>query len=99
MGKIKVNTHRLGNDVDQISACIQSMKQQIELLRNCITRMNSMWTSEAKTQFVKDCETQIQNLSERIKYLERMYKYEDNARRQYEACENRVSQVISRIRI
>lgn len=96
---IKVHTEKLNEDSIKIASYLRDLKEQEELLANNIMNLNNMWEGEAYQAFKEAVDTDLAGLMTLIENLENVYKYEINAKTEYESCEKQVAGLISEITI
>lgn len=96
---IKINTNRLHQDTQKVEGYIQKMKKELTNMQNSVNAMNSMWEGSSKKVFVKAFENDMQIAQEIIATLQVIQKYEANAKKEYEACERKVADLVASIRV
>lgn len=96
---IKVNTVRLGVDAGRINAAIQKVKSKMEQMEGSVAEMDRMWDGPGSEAFRKTFQDDVKAMNLIIKRLEWVYQYEVKAKKEYEACESRVHELVAGIRI
>ncbi len=96
---IKVNTNRLNSDQKEIGDHIRAMQRLVSDLRSHNSALDSMWDGPSSDAFKAAFESDIAALEEILKALSGINKYEDNARSKYDACEQKVGELIDQIKI
>ncbi|MDO4555392.1 MAG: WXG100 family type VII secretion target [Lachnospiraceae bacterium] len=97
--EIKVSTNRLKSDADQVNSLIQKMEQTMTSMKSNITQLGTMWEGPTKKAFMAAFESDRQAADGVLKELKAMHSFEEQAKTQYERCENQVSSLVSGIRI
>lgn len=97
--KIVVNTTKLGNDAQSVGTYIANIKKQIGEMKNSVSELDAMWDGPSSEAFKKAFQQDMKAMGEIIKGLEDIKNYEDTAKKKYEKCENKVSSLISEIKV
>lgn len=97
--KIKVNTGSLDQTRKEIENRLAQVRKSIEQISQDMNMLNSMWTGEAHTVFVKEISEDIQQLQSACDGVQEIIRYESNAVTEYNRCEQQVGEIISQIRI
>ena len=98
-GKIKVNTSRLNSDSNQISECIRAIKSEMGKMEASAGQLDSMWDGESSETFKSVFKEDRDLLAAVIISLEKIQKDEMDAKSKYYSCENKVSSLVSAIRV
>ena len=96
---IEVNTSTLRNDVSRINTEISGLKKDVRQLRTTAQQLSSMWEGSAKTAFIAAVNDDIGRLEELINAIDKFTGKTDDARSEYEKCENAVSGIIASIKV
>lgn len=96
---IKINTTSLGRDSDQVNSCIQKMKSEMAKMKSSASELDGMWDGPGSEAFKKAFQEDVKGMEILFKNLEEVYKYEVNAKKEYENCESKVYQLVSSIQI
>lgn len=96
---IKVNTARLGADAGRMNTAIQKIKSKMMQMEGSVAEMDRMWDGPGCEAFKKAFRDDVKAMNLIIKHLEWVYRYEVKAKQEYEACESRVHELVSGIRI
>ena len=96
---IKINTSSLNRDAGQVNSCIQKMKSEMTKMKSSVSELDGMWDGPGSEAFKKAFQDDVNGMETLFKNLEEIYKYEVNAKNEYESCENKVYQLVSSIRI
>jgi len=97
--KFEVNTATLRSDAASIRREIDALKQNAQTLRSLSFRLNRMWTGQAKAEYQKQYELELDALERAIASLERFTLQTRNVGTEYEHCERSVSGVIDSLNI
>ncbi|MBO5373336.1 MAG: WXG100 family type VII secretion target [Lachnospiraceae bacterium] len=96
---IAVNTIKLGNDASYVGNYIKNIENKISDMQVSVKELDALWDGPSSEAFKAAFQQDIQAMTEMIKGLKDVKSYEDNAKTKYEACERRVSELISEIKI
>ena len=97
--KIRVNTNVLNNDANSVQQCIERMKKSKENLSSAIVTLDGMWDGSSSEAFKGAVQNDLNDLQAIISQLQKIYQYEVTAKDKYNACENRVGEIVRSIRI
>ena len=87
MNKIRVNTGSLQRTQTDVEGRIRDIETKLEAMLGDVSRMNAMWSGDINA---------LKNLCGQLKKIAR---YEGNARKEYDTCEQKVSQLINGINV
>ena len=96
---IEVNTSTLRNDITRIDTEISGLKKDVKQLRATAQQLSTMWDGNAKTAFVAAVNDDIRRLEELINAMDKFTGKTDDARSEYEKCENAVSGIVASIKV
>lgn len=96
---IEVNTSTLKNDVSTIFSELTGISNDIRQLQDTTARLSTMWDGSAKTAFISAVNDDIQRLEELIGVMKKFSDKVDTSRKEYEKCENVVSNIIASIKV
>lgn len=96
---IEVNTGTLKIDINDLQGEIGALRHEIQRLREEAASLGNTWEGEAKAAFMGALADDIGKLEMLIADIEKYTRQTDNARNEYEKCENSVAQLISAIRV
>lgn len=96
---IKVNTNRLNADLGDIGDHIRGIQMLIKDLYDHNRVLDGMWDGPASKAFKASFAADIKALEEVVKVLEGINRYEDNARKKYDQCEQKVGDLVSQIHV
>lgn len=97
--QIAVDTRKLGNDADDVGTYIKNIKKQIEDMKTSVSELDAMWDGPSSEAFRKTFNKDMKAMEDVIEGLEDLKKYEDQAKKKYEKCEDKVAELISEIKI
>lgn|GEM_PF-620726 len=97
--EIEINTDNLARDITKLKTELSTLqKSKTKMIRE-IQELNTMWKGSANQafniQFDSDCEA-FENL---CKTIDEMIKAMENARVEYDQCNNKVNSLVTSIRI
>lgn len=92
---IKVNTVRLGNTADKIDEYITGIVTKLKKMQEYVVQLDQMWDGASSEEFKKAFSNDIVLASELLNKLRDFNSFELNAKKAYEECESKVSDVIS----
>ena len=96
---IKVNTNRLKDAVTDINGYIKSIEKEITDLKSHNTALDAMWDGPSSEAFKMAFAEDIAALEQIVKSITSLNEYEDNARVQYDKCEQRVADLVNQIKV
>ena len=99
MNKIRVNTGSLQRTQTDVEGRIRDIETKLEAMLGDVSRMNAMWSGEANTAFNQAFQDDINTLKNLCGQLKKIARYEGNARKEYDTCEQKVSQLINGINV
>lgn len=99
VAKIKVNTSTLKKDTDSITEELKKVKKMIKEMKSDVKALNGMWKGEANEQFNKAFQDDLTDLNHVCDNIQSLIDYETNAKNEYNACEEKVSDLIDTITI
>ena len=99
MSIIKINTSRLKSDADHFLSLINSIIRERDKMQNNVAQLNNMWEGPTKEAFVRTFGNDMEALNAVVDGLRSIQRYETQAQKDYEACENKVAQLVDSIRI
>lgn len=97
--KIRVNTESLNRTSSELQAKLEKVKKDIENISGDMDKLNSMWEGDAHTAFTQQISQDISNLSSACDGVQGIIRYEENAVKEYNKCENQVADLIRQIQI
>ena len=96
---IEVNTNILRSDLSAIEEEIHSINSLADRLVQTLRDLEGMWDGNAKQAFSAAVNDDIVRLRELSKAIGRFTEKVSEARREYDTCENEVSQIVASIRV
>lgn len=96
---IEVDTNILRSDILTIEEEISSINSGADRLGQALRELESMWDGNAKQAFSAAVNDDIRRLRELSKAIRDFTEKTSEVRREYDMCENEVSQMISSIRV
>ena len=97
--KLSIETGRLQTDVDNLNARVASLRAKGSDMMSGIDALSAMWEGEAKNTFVTQFASDYQQLQKLIDAIENLIGDLQNAKEQYDKCENEVGTIISAIKV
>lgn len=102
MGKqeeIAIDTSILMSDTNELKSILEKTKKQMESMFEQIVELDAMWDGLANEEFKKQFENDYQNTQNLCKTVESLIECMEYARKQYDLCENEVSDIVDAIGI
>lgn len=99
VNKIKANTNRLGTDADRIQTYTANIAKEIEAMEQDVGVLMQMWDGPSSEAFHKAFQDDMRAMETVMKNLKGIYHYDTNAKKEYEACERKVSSMIAEIKV
>lgn len=97
--EIAVNTGTLGKTVVDLNADLEKVRSNIGKMYEAVAALDSTWDGPAKEVFRAQFMSDKNAMEEICKGLKKVFESMDTAKKEYETCENNVSQIISSIRV
>ena len=97
--KIKVNTMTLKKDTDSIQQALKDVQKKIKEMQTDVKTLNGMWKGEANAAFNQAFQDDITDLESICDSIQSLIRYEENAKKEYDSCEMRVSDLIDQITV
>lgn len=99
VSKIKINTASLKRDTDNIKKVLSDIEKKALKMQIDVVLMNKMWEGEANMAFNKVFLDDITALRNVVKEVQSIVDYEENAKKEYDSCETRVSELVDSISV
>ena len=96
---IEVNTSTLKSDVSRIEEELKGIQTDAKELTELLAAMGSMWDGEAKQSFTAAVNDDLGRLGELVNAMRRFAGLTDDARAEYEKCENAVADIVASLRV
>lgn len=97
--KIRVNTYVLNNDAKSVQKCVQHMKNNKANISASVATLDGMWDGPSSEAFKSAVQNDLNDLQTIIDQLQKICQYEVTATNKYNACENRVGEIVRSIRV
>lgn len=97
--KIKCNTGTLRDDKNEISSELKSIQKSFDTLNSYLKKLNNMWDGQASAEFMKNAAMDIRKLENACSELTGITGIENTAIAKYNTAENKISNMISAIKI
>lgn len=97
MNRIKMNTGRLNQDMQNMAGLLRGMQGELNNLRQSAAQLDSMWDGPSSEAFKKAFQDDMGALAEVLDNLKSIENYGENARGKYEFCERNVDGIVSAI--
>lgn len=97
--KINVNTNRLSKTAEKVNNDIRDMSTELLNMEQSVKELDAMWDGESSEAFKAAFHRDIQLANQMIVNLNDIYQYEQNAKTEYEKCEQKVAQLIEEIMV
>lgn len=97
--EIAVSTENLGRDIESLRGLLGDLKTNKDKMVQEIEELNVMWKGPANETFVKQFGLDCASFDYLYKTIEEMIKAMENAKKEYEQCDNKVNNLVGAIRI
>lgn len=97
--KIRISTQRLLKDAEKVKTGIDNISKKLAEMENSVSELDNMWDGESSEAFKKAFHDDIALTDTMLKNLLNIYQYEINAAAEYDACENKVEQLVNEINV
>ncbi len=94
-----IDTVQLVIDIREIESAVINADKQLTVFKNEMDKLNSMWKGKANTAFKNQISIDYNLMSELISDMRKLINSMENAKREYEECENAVKASIDNIRV
>lgn len=99
ISKIKVNTVTLKKDTDLVTQSLKNIQKKIKAMQTDVDELNRMWSGDANEAFNETFQSDIDNLNKICNDIQSVINYEENAKTEYDTCEEKISELINTITI
>lgn len=99
MTKLEIESRRLQGDIDRLKAHLADIRRTGARMMSNVNALSAMWEGEAKNAFVEQFRTDSEILSAMEGTIESLIGHLEDARGQYDACENSVASIVQGIRV
>lgn len=96
---ITVNTSTLAGDIEELRESISSAKAQLEEMFGQVAELDTMWDGPANEEFNRQFGIDYENAKNMLQSAESLMACLENARSQYDRCENEVNGIVAAIAI
>lgn len=97
--EIAINTSTLEIDIGELRAALGNARGQLKEMFNQVTELDTMWDGPANETFKQQFNNDYENAKDLCNIVESLIASMENAREQYDACENVVNGIVSAISI
>ena len=97
--EIEMNTSTLQSDIGTLEDLIRRMQEQKRKLTSTVGELNSMWTGQANAAFNAQFEKDMVNFENMLQVLREVLESLENARKEYDGCEQRIEGIINSIAV
>lgn len=94
---ITVNTSTLAGDIDELRGALSSARTQLEEMFGQVAELDAMWDGPANQEFNRQFGNDYENARNLCATVETLLACMENARNQYDRCENEVNSVVAAI--
>ena len=96
---IEVTTNTLKSDTETIALHLEKLRQRSDALESVTQQLGSMWEGQAKQAFTAAVRDDLNRLRSLISAMQKFTQKTDEARNEYDKCENTVTQLVASIRV
>lgn len=97
--EIAIDTNKLGNDTEQLKMVLAQLKTEQSKMIQEIQELNRMWKGKANQQFTEQFRLDCQSFENLCHAIDEMIQALENAKMEYEQCDNKVNGLICAIKI
>lgn len=97
--EIAIHTDNLKRDTESLRTALRDLKTNKETMLQEIEELSKMWKGQANQVFVSQFRSDCVSFDNLCNTLEEMIRAMENAKNEYEKCDNRVKDLINAIRI
>jgi len=96
---LEIETHRLQGDIDSLTGELNALRSTGKEMMAGVDALSSMWEGQAKEAFTAQFRSDYETLNSMADVIQELIKCLENARSQYDACEQKVGSIINAIRV
>ena len=96
---IKTNTARLGQDAETVSGMLQSIRRELNAMKESVAQLDGMWDGPGSEAFKSVFRDDMNAMETVLKNLDSLHAYETNAKAKYEECERKAGGIVAGIRV
>lgn len=97
--EITVNTAMLSADIEGLSAELGMIQKDLDSMYEAVAVLDSMWEGLANEVFVKQFRKDKEEMVALCRTIQKLINCMNNARQEYDTCENEIHGIISSIPI
>lgn len=97
--EISINTATLARDTAQLTMLLTKLEKDKTKMIQEIQELNRMWQGPSNQAFNAQFKTDCTSLENLCKTLREMIQAMENAKREYDQCDNRVNSMVSALKI
>lgn len=97
--EIAVNTATLAKDTAQLTMLLTKLERDKAKMIQEIQELNRMWQGPSNQAFNAQFKTDCESLDNLCKTIREMIRAMENAKKEYDQCDNRVNALISALKI
>lgn len=97
--EIAVSTENLGRDIARLRTVLNNLRKNKDKMVQEIEQLNTMWKGPANQMFAKQFALDCRSFDNLCRTIEEMIKAMENAKTEYEKCDNKVNALVNAIRI
>lgn len=97
--EIAVNTATLARDTAQLTMLLANLEKDKTKMVQEIQELNRMWQGPSNQMFNAQFKTDCTSLDNLCKTVREMIRAMENAKREYDQCDNRVNALVSALKI
>lgn len=97
--EIAVNTATLARDTAQLTMLLANLEKDKTKMVQEIQELNRMWQGPSNQMFNAQLKTDCTSLDNLCKTVREMIRAMENAKREYDQCDNRVNALVSALKI
>lgn len=99
INKLEIETRKLQSDIDSLKEHLAGMRKTGDQMMSGIQALSAMWEGEAKDAFTVQFQADYQTLNNMADVIEELIQDLEQARQEYDSCEERVASIIQSIRV
>ena len=97
--QIEMDTSTLQRDIDTLDDLIRRTREQKRKLITTVEELNSMWSGRANSAFNAQFQTDMANFDNALEVLGEIRNSLENAKSEYNSCEQKVEGIINSITV
>ncbi len=97
--EISINTATLARDIDQLNTLLRQLEKNKAKMSQEIQELNTMWKGPSNQAFNVQFQADCTSFDHLCKTIREMIQAMENAKREYDQCDNKVNSLVNALKI